>query len=91
MKMKMRVEYHDGSEVRLTVSPLAIIGWEKRTGKKMTDLGGGGVSMGDMVTMAYEQVRLSGGTDDDYEVWAASLADIDAEDMPDPPQGDVEA
>jgi hypothetical protein len=91
MKMRMSLEYHDGKTEEVLVSPLAIIGWEKYSGKKMTDLGsGGGVSMGDMGFMAYEQHRLMNGTDDipEYEEWIAFLADLSMVDTTDPPSGD---
>ena len=59
----------------------------------MSDLAstGSGLGMGDMVWMAWEQARLSGKTTDDYEAWAATLADIDAVDTESPTSGSEEA
>ena len=78
MKIPMEVEFVDGTTEEVTPSPFAIIGWEKWSGRKMTDLASdsGGMGMGDMVRMCWEQFKLSGRTSDDYETWAASLADI---------------
>lgn len=78
MKVPLTVEYQDGTTEDIIPSPLAIIGWEKWSHRRMTDLSSdaGGMSMGDMVYMAWEQVRLSGRTSEEFDAWAASLADI---------------
>jgi hypothetical protein len=87
--MKLAVEYGDGRTEQLTISPLAFIGWEKWSGRKMTDLSsdGGGVGMGDLARLAWEQAKLSGLTSDDYEPWVATLADVEGVDDTDPTGG----
>lgn len=95
MKMKIAVEYHDGTTETIIPSPLAIIGWEKLSGRKMADLASdspsGGMGMMDMVQMVYEQARLEGRAGDVFEEWAATLADINpVEDPTDPTSGDEE-
>jgi hypothetical protein len=94
MKIPLTVEYADGTTEDITPSPMAIIGWEKWSGRKMTDLtsDSGGIGMGDMVFMAWEQVRLSGRTTEEFDHWATSLADINPKENPeDPTSGDEEA
>ena len=94
MKMRLVIEYEDATTDTVTVSPLAIIGWEKLSGRRMTDLAsdsGGGMGMADMCQMAYEQVRLEGRTTEEFEAWCARLADINPEDTPDPTSGDEAA
>lgn len=90
----MTVEYHDGTTEDITPSPLAIIGWEKWSKRKMTDLSSdaGGMGMGDMCRMAWEQLKLTGGTTDEFDAWAASLADINPRgEATDPTSGGEEA
>lgn len=93
MKMKMSVEMSDGTTQTLSISPLAVIGWERSSGRRMTDLSGegGGMGMEDMVRMVYEQAKLQGLTTAEFEVWAAQVADIDPVDAADPTSGDEEA
>lgn len=89
MKIPLALEFTDGSTKTITPSPMAIIGWERWSGRKMTDLASdaGGMAMGDMVRMAWEQARLEGLTEEDFEPWATTLADIDAADGSDPTSG----
>ena len=93
MKMKFLLTYDDDRTEEVAVSPLAIIGWEKWSGRKMSDMSssGGGFGMEDMVFQAWEQTRLQGGTTDEFETWAASLADIDPASTTDPTSGGEEA
>ena len=94
MKVPLTVTYSDGTTEDITPTPLAVIGWEKWSGRKITDLSSdsGGIGMADMVRMAWEQVHLSGRTTEDFEVWAARLDDIDPKGEPeDPTSGDGEA
>lgn len=90
MKLRLRAEFHDGHAEEVTVSPLAIIGWEKWSGRRMSSMASdeGGIGMSDMVWMAWEQTRLQQGTTDEYETWAALLADLEAVDETTPTSGD---
>ena len=74
MKVPLTVTYSDGTTEDITPTPLAVIGWEKWSGRKITDLSSdsGGIGMADMVRMAWEQVHLSGRTTEDFEAWAGT-------------------
>jgi hypothetical protein len=76
MRLKYRAEFYDGETKEILVSPMAMIGWEKHTGKTMGSFGEN-LSMEGMVWLAWEQARLQGFTTDDFDTWAATLADID--------------
>ena len=87
MKMTFKVTFADGTETEVRPLPLAWIGWEVWSGRKMSDLGEKGVGMGDMCRLAWEQVHLSGnGTG--YDEWVATLTDIATVDEEDPTPGD---
>ena len=85
MKIRYRAEFYDGHTEEITVSPMAIIGWEKWSGKTLGTMSDGGVTMADMTWLAWEQARLRGATSDDFETWATTLADLDAT-AEDPPK-----
>ena len=92
MRLRYRAEFYDGRTEDITVSPMAIIGWEQMSGKTMGSMGSeGGVTMRDMVWLAWEQVRLRGGTSQEFEPWASELADIDVVEESPPTSGDEAA
>lgn len=96
MKMQFRVDYEGGKSEVISASPLAWIGWEKWSGRRLSDMSseGGGVGMGDMCRLSWEQTRLEHKTDLGFEDWVATLEDIEAvdgEEGKDPTSGDAEA
>ena len=89
MKMRFKVEFADATTKEVTITPLAIIGWEKWSGRRMSDMGseGSGVGMGDMCRMTWEQLHLQ---DDaaDWDEWIKDVADIEGVDEDPTPSGD---
>jgi hypothetical protein len=78
MKIQVSLET-EGQEPRVVrISPLAIIGWERKTGSKISDLGNG-LALTDVATMAYEQVRLEGLVDMSLsqDDWLRSVVSLD--------------
>lgn len=91
MKIQVSLEV-EGQEPRLVrISPMAIIGWEKATRQKISDLGNG-LALGDVAHMTWEQVRLEGGVDAslDMEDWLRSVVSLDpVVETPTPPGGEA--
>lgn len=91
MKIPLTVEFADGTTATIVPTPMAIIGWEKWSGRRMSDLASssGGMGMGDMIRMAWEQYRLEGKTTEEFEPWATTLTDVNPkEGEADPTHGD---
>jgi hypothetical protein len=81
--MKIQIDVTRGEETStVSVSPLAIVGWEKATNRRMSDLasttkGVGGLGMLDMAIMAMTQERLMGLTQEtDPEKWLTWVDEI---------------
>ena len=90
--MKLTVKVTRGSEVEtIKVSPLAFIGWEKITGRKMSSLSSDGLGMLDLATLAMEQQRLEGGdVADTVEGYLAGVDELDpATEDPTPGSGEA--
>ena len=78
MKLTVNVEREGGTTSTVKVSPLAFIGWESKTGRKMSDLAAGGLGMGDLATLAMEQERLQGlEVPDTVNEWLVGVDDLD--------------
>jgi hypothetical protein len=76
VKITVAVDYGKGSEI-VTASPMAIIGWEKENGTKISNLASEGIGLSDLAELAYRQLKLEGkvtGTLDEFE---RSLIDLD--------------
>ena len=90
MKLTVSVDRGAGPEL-IKVTPLAFIGWEKLSGRKMSELASGGLGMTDLAQLAMEQQRLEGldvpSTVEDY------LKDVEELDpvVEDPTQPSAEA
>ena len=78
MKVAIVVEAVDGTTRTVRVTPLAIIGWERATGRKLSDLGSS-IGMEEIARLAWEQERLSDpdGTADSVDKWLATVTDLD--------------
>ena len=78
MKVSVAVEAMDGTTRTVRVTPLAIIGWERATGRKLSDLGNS-IGMEEIARLAWEQERLTDpdGTPDSVDKWLANVADLD--------------
>lgn len=80
MKIKVKV-VRDGGEEVVTITPLAVLGWEKATGRRMSDMGKTGLGMGDMAIMAMTQERLEGKTTETDEAkWLVGVDELGPED-----------
>jgi phosphoribosylformimino-5-aminoimidazole carboxamide ribonucleotide (ProFAR) isomerase len=78
MKIQVSLET-EGQEPRVVrISPMAIIGWERETGHKISDLANG-LALTDVATMTYVQVRLEGQVDMSLsqEDWLRSVVSLD--------------
>ena len=91
--MKLEVDLEkDGQTQRIRISPMAWIGWEEYSGRKMSDMAQGGLGMGELCQLTMEQLRLQG--EDlkltDWKTWAADVVDLSPvgdEPTADPPTG----
>lgn len=77
----LHVEYVDGTTVEVDARPFAIELWERETKQKMFGLADG-AGMGDLMKIAYHELKLSGTKLPAYDSWAATVASIVEE--PDP-------
>ena len=77
----LHVAYADGSSVDLDARPFAIELWERETKQKMFGLAEG-AGMGDLMRIAYHELKLSGETLPKYDEWAATVASIAEESDP---------
>ena len=90
MKLSVSIDRGEGPEV-VKVSPLAFIGWERMSGRRMSDLAGGGLGMLDLAQLAMEQERLEGkDTPATVEEYLAGVEQLDPE-VEDPTQPGKEA
>jgi hypothetical protein len=82
----LHVVYADGSSVDLDARPFAIELWERETKQKLFGLAEG-AGLGDLMRIAYHELKLSGEQLAKYDDWAATVASILETDDPkaDPP------
>jgi hypothetical protein len=71
----LHVRYQDGTEVDLDARPFAIELWERETKQKMFGLAEG-AGMGDLMRIAYHELKLSGETLGKYDEWASKVVSI---------------
>jgi hypothetical protein len=78
---KIEVRYVRGDDERVVViTPLAILGWEKESGRRLSDLSKG-MGIGDMAIMAMTQERLEGRTEaTKVEDWLAGVDELGPKD-----------
>lgn len=58
MRVVIKVEGLDGEVRDVRITPLAIIGWERESGRKFSDLGTS-IGMVEIAALVYEQERLA--------------------------------
>ncbi len=59
MKLKMKLDLHDGTEIRdLTTNLFVVCEWERTENRKVSD--GKGIGYSDLVCWAYHLLRLAG-------------------------------
>ena len=77
----LHIKYADGTAVDIDARPFAIELWERETKQKMFGLAEG-AGLGDLMRIAYHELKLSGSTLPKYDDWAASIASIIEDDSP---------
>jgi hypothetical protein len=73
-----------GERVHLEARPFAIELWERETKQKMFGMADG-FGLGDMMRIAYHELKLSGQTLPKYDEWAATVSNIAEADDPKEP------
>jgi hypothetical protein len=71
----LRIKYADGTDVNLDARPFAIELWERETKQKMFGLADG-AGIGDLMRIAYHELKLAGNTLGKYDDWAATVTTI---------------
>jgi hypothetical protein len=71
----LHLELAGGDKVTVEARPFAIELWERETKQKMFGMSDG-FGMGDMMRIAYHELKLSGQTLPKYDDWAATVASI---------------
>jgi hypothetical protein len=77
----LHLTFADGSKVEVDARPFAIELWERDTKQKMFGLAEG-AGMGDLMRIAYHELKLSGETLPKYDDWAATVVGIVEESNP---------
>jgi hypothetical protein len=90
MKVTINVD-QDGKQRSIKCSPLALIGWERTTKRKLSQLQSGGMGLEDLAIMGYEQEKLAHQTEaKSVEEWLDGVEDINPE-VEDPTSPDAAA
>lgn len=77
----LNVELTDGTKVNIDARPFAIELWERETKQKMFGMEDG-FGMGDMLRIAYHELKLSGQTLGKYDEWAGTVTSIMEDENP---------
>ena len=77
MKLNIKYDQGDGEKVK-RITPAAIVGWETRNKRKVSDLGDG-MGVTDLVNLLLEQLKVEGETPGTTADFAKTLVDIDPE------------
>jgi hypothetical protein len=73
--IQLNLTLDDGTTVEVDARPFAIELWERATKQKLFGLAEG-AGMGDLMRIAYEELKLSGETLPKYDDWAATVRNI---------------
>jgi hypothetical protein len=73
--IQLALTYADGTKVDVDARPFAIELWERATSQKLFGLADG-AGMGDLMRIAYEELKLSGVTVGKYDEWAGNVTNI---------------
>jgi len=77
----LNLELANGDKLVVEARPFAIELWERDTKQKMFGMAEG-FGMGDMMRIAYHELKLSGENLPKYDEWASSVASIMENDDP---------
>jgi len=73
--IQLNLTYADGTKVDVDARPFAIELWERATKQKLFGLADG-AGMGDLMRIAYEELKLGGETLGKYDDWAGTVTSI---------------
>ena len=77
----LRVVLADGTRRNVDARPFAIELWERETKQKLSNIPEG-IGAGDLLRMAYYELKLQGEDVGKYEDWAKAVRDISEDDDP---------
>lgn len=83
MKLTIAVDYGNGP-VEVTVSPFAVIGWEKEHRTKVSRLASDGIGFADLAELSWRQLTLDGRYTGDLEGFERKLSVIEPVTAADP-------
>ena len=73
--IQITLTLEDGEKVDVDARPFAIELWERATKQKLFGLAEG-AGMGDLMRIAYEELKLSGHDVGNYDKWAATVRSV---------------
>jgi hypothetical protein len=73
--IQVTITYEDGKSVDVDARPFAIELWERNTKQKLFGLSEG-AGMGDLMRIAYEELKLAGKTTEKYDDWATKVRNV---------------
>jgi hypothetical protein len=73
--IQVTLTFEDGTVASVDARPFAIELWERNTSQKLFGLADG-AGMGDLMRIAYEELKLCGKTTGKYDEWAATVRSV---------------
>jgi hypothetical protein len=73
--IQLNLEFDDGTGTVIDARPFAIELWERATNQKLFGLKTG-AGLGDLMRIAYEELKLSGEKLGKYDEWAATIKNV---------------
>jgi hypothetical protein len=73
--IQVTLTFDDGGKVDLDCRPFAIELWERATKQKLFGLEAG-AGLGDLMRIAYEELKLGGTDVGKYDDWAATIRNV---------------
>jgi hypothetical protein len=73
--IEVTVTFEDGSSADVSARPFAIELWERATKQKLFKMDAG-VGLGDLMRIAYEELKLQGEQLAKYDEWAATIKNV---------------
>jgi hypothetical protein len=73
--IQVTLTFDNGESIGVDARPFAIELWERNTQQKLFSLTNG-AGMGDLMRIAYEELKLAGKTAAKYDEWAATVTNL---------------
>jgi hypothetical protein len=73
--IQVTLTFDNGETIGVDARPFAIELWERNTQQKLFSLPNG-AGMGDLMRIAYEELKLAGKTAVKYDEWAATVTNL---------------